>query len=307
MRHIFIINPDAGKRNDGMDIAAHLAAHPHLDASVYVTTQPADATNYARRVCAENDGMLRFWACGGDGTINEVLNGVVDCQRAEIASWPSGSGNDYVKYYGGNDVFFDFDRQLAGEAQLVDVMRVQGKYAINVINFGFESAAAQVMQKVKHYPLIGGKNAYVLGAAWAFLTAMNSQCKVYADNELLNPKGRLLLCSVANGQYVGGQFRTAPRSVNDDGLMDVCAITPMPVHKAVPMMGLYQRGGHLDSPRLKDNLIYRRAKKVTVEAGEGWMLTLDGEMLAASHADIDVCPRAARFVVPKGAVAVGIV
>ena len=304
MRHIFIINPDAGKRNDGADIAAHLAVRPHLDAAVYVTTGPGDATDYARRACAENEGTLRFWACGGDGTINEVLNGVMDCRRAEIAAWPSGSGNDYVKYYGGSDAFFDFDRQLAGEAQMVDVMRVKDRYAINVINFGFESVAAQVMQKVKHYPLLGGRNAYLLGAAWAFVTAMNAPCKVYADGELLNPKGRLLLCSVASGQYVGGRFRTAPRSINDDGFMDVCIITPMPVYRAVPMMGLYQRGGHLDSPKLKENLVYRRARKVRVEAREGWLLTLDGEMLPAAQADIDVCHRAARFVVPKGAVPV---
>lgn len=304
MRHYFIVNPAAGDLNDGRDIRALLAQRPEVDAQVYVTYAPGDATLHVRDICLSTPGPKRFWACGGDGTLNEVLNGMVDCPDAQLACWPSGSGNDFVKYYGGRDAFFDFDAQLAGDVQQVDIMQAAGRYSINVINFGFDTVAAQVMQKVKRLPILGHGNAYWTGAAYAFVTAMKNQCTVHADGELLNPDGTILFCTAACGQYIGGQFRCAPRSVNNDGLMDICLIKPLPRLRAFTLIKQYEMGAHLDNPSMQDIVVYRRAKELRLQAGDNWVLTLDGEMVPAPKATIRVLPSAVAFVIPKGAKAI---
>lgn len=304
MRHFFIVNPAAGRQNDGRDIQALLDARSQIQGEIYLTNAPGDAISQVRSICAQVPGPKRFWACGGDGTLNEVLNGMAGCPDAQLACWPSGSGNDFVKYYGGKDAFFDFDAQLNGEATPVDIMEAAGRYAINVINFGFDTVAAQVMQKVKRVPLLGYGNAYWTGAAYAFVTAMKNKCTVYADGELLNPEGYILFCTAACGQFIGGQFRCAPRSVNNDGLMDICLIKPLPRLRAFTLIKLYEKGGHLDSPRMGDILVYRRAREVKIVAGDNWVLTLDGEMISAPTATIRILPGAVNFVVPKGAGAI---
>ncbi len=301
MQHFFIVNPAAGSQNFGSDIQTLLNARPDVQGQIYLTAAPGDATQYVQDICAKLEGAKRFWACGGDGTLNEVLNGMVGCPDAQLACWPSGSGNDFVKYYGGRDAFFDFDAQLQGEAVPVDIMEAAGRYSINVINFGFDTVAAQVMQKVKRLPLLGNGNAYWTGAAYAFVTAMKNKCTVYADGELLNPEGHILFCTAACGQFIGGQFRCAPRSINNDGLMDICLIKPLSRLRAFTLIKLYEKGGHLDSPRMQDILVYRRAKELTLQAGDNWVLTLDGEMIPAATATIRILPGAVPFVVPKGA------
>ena len=85
-----------------------------------------------------------LYACGGDGTANEVLHGLIGFENASMTCYPCGSGNDYVKYYGGAEKFLDIEALLAGEEHRVDVMRMGHRYAINVINFGFDTAVARI-------------------------------------------------------------------------------------------------------------------------------------------------------------------
>ena len=298
MKHIFIINPAAGKDNSFENIKQRLEQKKlEVDYELYETQAPGDATAYIRAYCAAHSEPVRFYACGGDGTLNEVVNGVVGFEHASMGCYPCGSGNDFVKYYGGKKVFWDLDDLLNAPEEYIDLMRVGNKYAINATHFGFDSSVAETMMKVRRKKIIGGNNAYTTGIVVSLFKAMKNSCKVTVDGELLNPSGNILLCTIANGQYVGGAFRCAPRSLDNDGLLEVCLVKPF-----LSLIKVYTEGTHLDDPRFDKYLEYRRGKKIEIEAPEGFVYSFDGELIRQNRFTVEVVPHAIRFAVPKGAV-----
>ena len=168
MKHYFILNPAAGKSNSFRVLQAALETEYRgkVDYEIYETSAPGDATSFIRSYCREHTEPVRFYACGGDGTLNEVVNGVVGFPHASLGCYPCGSGNDYVKYYGGKKYFLDVKAQLEAEEVEIDLMRVGDRYAINATHFGFDSSVAKVMASVRRKKVIGGKNAYTTGIRW---------------------------------------------------------------------------------------------------------------------------------------------
>ena len=301
MKHIFILNPAAGKNNAAA--AAHLQEQMKrydgtLTYEFYKTQCAGDATAYVRRRCEEEPSEpLRFYACGGDGTANEVLHGVVGHDNASMTIFPCGSGNDFVKYYGGARRFLDIDALLAAEETPIDIMRVGDRYALNVTHFGFDTAVTRTMEKYRHKKFMGGKKAYTMGVVSALLKAMKNHCTVWVDGEQIND-GKMLLCTVANGTHVGGNYKCAPHSDNTDGLLEVCLVRPISRFTFIKLIGIYRDGTHLDDPRFRNIIAYRRGKSVRVSAPEGFAYLLDGEIVEQNEFTVEICPGAVRFAVP---------
>ena len=151
---------------------------------------------------------------------------------------------------------------------------------------------------VRRKKLIGGKNAYTTGVVVGLFKAMKNKCSVTVDGELLNPKGTILLCTIANGQFVGGSFRCAPRSLDNDGLLEVCLVHPLSHPTFVRLISAYTNGMHLDNPRFEKYLEYRRGKKIEIEAPEGFIYSLDGELIHENKFTVEVAHHAIRFAVP---------
>lgn len=298
MKHIFIVNPAAGPADADSTVRSYLQTRKDIDWEIYRTKGTADATAFVRRWGEEHPGEeVRFYACGGDGTLNEVASGAVGNPDASVTVYPCGSGNDFVKYYGGREAFLDIGALIDAPDSPIDLMRVGDRYAINVTNFGFDTCVAKTMIRVKRKKIIGGKRAYITGVVAGLLSAMNNKCTVRADGEALN-NGRMLLCTVANGSYVGGSFKCAPRSVNDDGLLEVCLFKPLNHIQFIGLLGDYTAGRHLDVPKFQKYLQYRRAKRVDVEAPEGFAFSLDGEIVSQNRFSIEIAEKALRFAVP---------
>ena len=303
MKHIFIINPAAGKDNSFQNIKELLESKKtEVDYELYETQAPGDATAYIRSYCEAHRDPVRFYACGGDGTLNEVVNGVVGFPHASLGCYPCGSGNDFVKYYGGKKVFYNLEELLDAPEEYIDLMRVGDKYAINATHFGFDSAVAQTMMKVRRKKIIGGKNAYTTGVVVGLFKGMKNACHVKVDGELINPNGYILLCTIANGQYVGGSFRCAPRSLDNDGLLEVCLVKPVSHITFLSLVKYYTEGTHLENPRFDKYLQYRRGKKIEIDAPDGFVYSLDGELIRNNHFTVEVVPQAIRFAVPRSAV-----
>ena len=294
MKHIFVFNPAAGRNSKEViaDLQESLKRYDgKIEYEFYFTKAQRDATAYIKERCAaEPDEQLRFYACGGDGTANEVLHGIVGAPNASMTVYPCGSGNDFVKYYGGSERFLDLDALIAAEEQPIDVMRIDDRYSLNVTNFGFDTEVAKTMIAVKHKKLFGGKHAYTTGIVKALMTAMKNKCVVSVDGERLND-GKMLLCTVANGKYVGGAFCCAPRSDNTDGLLEICLVTPISRFTFVKLLTPYKNGDHLDDPKFQKNITYRRGKSVHVQAPEGFAFSLDGEIVYKNDFTIEICRR----------------
>ena len=298
MKYVFIINPHAGEADNEEKIRRE--AEGIEGCEFYVTKSVGDATEFVRNWCKDHAGeAVRFIACGGDGTINEVFNGAVGQKNASVTCYPCGSGNDFGKAFGGAERFMDVGKLVTARTQKLDLLKVGKRYSNNVVNFGFDTTVAITINKEREKTGHGSKNAYTKGVVTALLTSMKNDFTVKADGEVLNPDSKALLCTLANGQYVGGSFRCAPRAKTDDGLMEVCLIKPISRLRFVKILTPYTNGQHLDDEKLKDIVVYRQARKVEVEAPEGFAYSLDGEIIYESHFTVEVAEKALDFAVPE--------
>ena len=300
MKYIFVVNPAAGAGGSEEKLRAAIDELPEKnDCEIYLTKAVGDATEFVKATCAEHKGeQLRFIACGGDGTINEVFSGAVGAENVSVTCWPCGSGNDFVKVFGGAETFMNVAELIHAPEQKLDVLKVGDRYSINVTNFGFDTTVAITINKEREKTGHGNKNAYTKGVVIALLKSMKNECKVWADGELLNESGKALLCTVANGQYVGGSFKCAPRAKTDDGLMEVCLVDPISRLRFVKLLTPYTNGEHLDREDMQDVITYRRAKKVEVEAPAGFAYSLDGEIIYEDKFTIEIVEGALNLAVP---------
>ena len=127
---------------------------------------------------------------------------------------------------------------------------------------------------------------------------MKTEALVYADDELLNENGSMLLCSIANGRYYGGSFMCAPLAENDDGLLEVCLVKPLSRVKFATMVKAYENGEHLSDPRFAEYVVYRRCKKVQLQGSEGFAVTIDGELVEGTEFTCEIIKGGIKFAAP---------
>ena len=300
MKHIFIVNTVAGEQSCLDEVKNAIArASEAIDYEIFTPSSAKDNISSIKSYLETHaDEEVRFYACGGDGTINKVASGIYGFPNASMTVLAYGSGNDYIKYYADLQTFRNVERVIQGTEKRVDIMKVNDRFALNATHFGLDSVVAKMMNKIRRYPIIGGKMCYPIAVAWAFLAGMRTRCTVYTDGEKLND-GKICLCTVANGRFVGGSYKCAPRSLNDDGLLEVCLIKPVSRLKFMLLKKHYTEGTHLDNPKFEKYVVYRRAKQVMIEGGKGFCVSLDGEILEGERIIVENKKQAIRFVVPE--------
>ncbi|MBQ3162629.1 MAG: diacylglycerol kinase family lipid kinase [Oscillospiraceae bacterium] len=298
MKHIFIINPKSGK-NDRTDFIRQQLEKTDFDWEIYNTSAPKDAIRFIREWCGKHSEEVRFYACGGDGTLSEVVNGAAGFANASVSCYPCGSGNDFVKNYGGAEKFLDIEKLCRAENKSIDLIKVNDDiYSVNIVNFGFDAYAVKTMNSVRRKPLIGGNNAYNTGIVAAILKAMKNKAEITVDGKLFFDE-KFLLCTVANGQFIGGKYQCAPRASLDDGILDLCLVKPVSVPKFASLIGLYEKGLHLDSEKFRKYICYTRCKTVEIKAPEGFFISVDGEIYEGTDFRLEVVTKALKFGIPE--------
>lgn len=302
MKYYFIINPLAGEGKSQNRIADEIAKSPNkADCEIYVTRHSNDATAFVRKICEAHKGEeMRFIACGGDGTINEVFNGAVGYENVSVSCYPCGSGNDLVKSFGGVEKFLNVQALIDAPTQKLDLLKVGDRYSDNVTNFGFDTKVAETVNLDRAKNGHGSKSSYAKGIVKALFTAMKTKCTIVADGENLTPDGIITFCTLANGQYVGGSFKCAPRAKTNDGLIEVCIAKPFSKMKIVPLISMYIKGEHLDHLDELDFLVYRQAKKIEITAHQNnFAYSLDGEIIYTNHFTVEIAEGVLDIAVPQ--------
>lgn len=305
MKHIFVINPVAGKKNVTEKITNELKdliqreEYKDLEYEIYNTTEVGDGARFTRERCEQNNGQehLRFYACGGDGTINGVVNGLMNQENVSFSCYPCGSGNDFVKAFPNSD-FTNIENLINGEEKQIDYITVNGKACINMVNNGFDAAVAYHMCRFKHWPLVSGKMAYKLGLVKALFKDMKHYADIYAENEKIDLEGFLLSCA-CNGEWCGGSFHCSPRSVVDDGFMDVVAIQHMSVFKFLKLVKYYQTGTYLENEEVMKNVRVYKIKHLKIVSKKGEIIYgLDGESYKSDNINIDLVEKGVTIAIP---------
>ena len=148
-----------------------------------------------------------------------------------------------------------------------------------MVNFGFDTTVAVQVQKDREKRGKGSNMAYVKGVIMALFRSMHYRGTISANGKVLNPDNEFMLCTCANGQYVGGMFKCSPKAVLDDGLIDVCIVKPVSRLKFIQLVGVYAKGEHLSNPKLNKYITYTRCTDVQIDTSEDFAYSLDGEFM----------------------------
>lgn len=300
MKHIFVINPASGKGKT-LDIMkakiAELCRGHGLERETYITTGPGDAITFCRtRAAQEPDERLRFYACGGDGTVYEVVNGMWDASNAEFAVIPLGSGNDFIRLFGSKELFLDIDNVIQGTPVTLDVIRVGEQIAVNQCSMGFDAEACDKQGRYKKIPGVPGEFAYVLGVLATFCGRVGYGFEITVDGVRID-KGTSMLCYIGNSRWYGGGFQAGPRAMPNDGLLDIMTVTKTATRFSLaPMFLKLKNGQHLDMPATT----YVRGKKVHIKTDRPAIVNVDGECDRVNEATFELLENAVTFVVPRG-------
>ena len=302
-KHFFLINPAAGKRDATRTILEKLSSLPSsLSVSHALTKAPGHAHELIREALAslESGDELTLYACGGDGTLFEALNAGFGDPRFSLASVPVGSGNDFIKSfpeYAAAD-FLDLPRLVSGKTVAVDSLLAGGYHSLNILSAGFDAAVCRYMTKYKRLPLVGGKGAYDLALVDALLHSRKHFFRLIADGEEIEDGTHPhLFVIAANGRYYGGGFKASPRSVLDDGLMDVITIPTLSIPRFLRLVGYFKRGEHLENPLLPF-VRHSLRKNLRILSPEEISLNLDGEVVSLRDPEIRILPASVRVILP---------
>lgn len=299
-KHFFIINPEAGKMDVSEKIINEIkeAFKGNSDEyKIYITKGKNDATNFTESVCKNETGNLRFYACGGDGTLNEVVNGLVGYKNASASVIPYGTGNDFVNNFSSSSNFFDIEKQIEFKEEEIDLLKVNNKYSVNLCNIGFDAKVAENMNKFKRFPLISGQGAYTLSIFYSLLHKMYSNLEIIIDNEEIL-KGEFLLCVVANGMTYGGGYKGAPLAKINDGLIDICIFKKVSRIKLIKLFNIFKKGEHLENEEMKDYFIYKKCRSIHIKSDKNFTACIDGEILVEKDIHINLENKAVNFLVP---------
>lgn len=299
MKHIFIINPKAGGKDATNYIKESLDQFQDtIDYEIYRTKGVYDACEFVKKCCEDYHDELRFYACGGDGTLNEVINGMFGFQNASVTNYPCGSGNDFIKNFGSKEDFLNLHNLLNGESKKIDILKVNDRYAANICNLGFDATVSENFVKFRKKPFIKGHSAYYLSVFYSLLFKMKYQCRIEVDDQVVTDN-LILLCALANGKCYGGGFYCAPRAKIDDGLIDICIARHLSRFRFLKMIGKYKKGLHLDDPVVKQYITYLQGNKVKITSPEEITYTIDGENFKDQEIKIEIFENAINFIIPK--------
>lgn len=308
MKYIYIVNGRADKASQYQDFFDQLKENPHKY-EVYTTLGEGDATRYVRLYCdLHPEEEICFVASGGNGIINGVASGLVGYMNSDDPIARQCTNKTMaILYFGGatEDLIINFPGRnfrsvramLDGIVTPTDIIQVNDSYCLNVCNIGFNSKVASRANEL----VAKGKSAheaYTRGVINAILTSRYNRIKITADGGRI-ARGPMVLCTVANGRRVGGEFNCAPDAKVDDGLIDVCYFRAMSLLRLLMLIPLYRSGHHIGSRIGRGKVLYRQAREVEVSSKDLIDIYIDGEQLPGSRFHLKMLPGALPLRLPK--------
>jgi len=300
LKHLFIINPAAGGIKGRIpEVVGEIEgfAKGLGDAyEVYLTRAPMDACGKIAEE-SESADMLYVYACGGDGTLNECANGAAKRGNVAVTHYPCGTGNDFLKTFGKENVdkFRDLRALAGGTVKPLDLIDCSGRYSINICSVGIDARVARDVHKYSSIPVIGGATGYVIALAANVIKGVGEKFHVTTDDGARDME--ITLACACNGRFYGGGFNPVPDAMPDDGIIDFLIIDSVSRLKVAQIVGKYAKGQFRDYPNL---ITYMRAGFMGFESSQEFVVNIDGETILAKSICFRIAPKAINFIFPAG-------
>lgn len=272
-RWFFIVNSTAGRGKTGKKISQivnSLNSH-ELDFEIELTKEPKHATRLAQD--AINNGFSNIVAVGGDGTLNEVVNGIMISGRStevNLGIIPEGGGNDFAANFKlSSNVDKAIETLMKFNIKEIDVGKIEDTYFINALGIGFDARVAVISNSIKY---LNGLPRYLIAVLKALVTLKMFEAEITLDNCKLNKP--FLLLAIGNGLSTGGGFLLTPEARVDDGLLDICFISKANRRRVLNLLPSAIKGKHLKEPEV----VLHQSKKIEIKCKEPLPIYYDGEL-----------------------------
>ena len=297
MKHLFIINPAAGSYNrtdEYSEVIHKICRARKLSYEVRVSTAPGEAIRLAREAASTGE-EIRIYACGGDGTLNEVVAGAAGHDNAAVTVFSGGSGNDFVKIFDEPQAFFDLHRLMDAEEATFDLIRCNEDLALNICSVGLDARIGTDVSRYKRLPLLHGFQAYVASTVVNVMKGIAEHYVVEIDGERID--GEHTFVCVCNGRFYGGGFNPIPDADPADGMLDVLLVNKVTRMQVPAIIGKYKNGRYKE---LSHVARYIKTDKVKIFCDKPTPINLDGELRTAQTVEMTVAKEKIRFFYPKG-------
>lgn len=297
MRHVLIVNPGAGKKKSVQTLLERAEAAFKEGFQVYYTEKAGDAKDLALRAMEPGE-PVRLYACGGDGTLNEVVNAAAGVDFAAVTNVPLGTGNDFLKLFspGGSKGFWDLAALRDGPQAAFDLMDCNGQLGLDIVCAGLDARVADEVHRYKRLPLVGGIGAYILALAATLPQGFSRQMRVEVGQSVY--EGPVTILCVCNGQYYGGGFRPVPEARPDDGVLDSLFIGKLRRRDFVRCVVGYAKGEYKRFPELVKD--FHGGDAVRFSAGEELVAIVDGEAMRGREFTVRLSEKKLNFFYPAG-------
>ncbi len=302
MKHLFLINPAAGKS----DPTAHfqraiaqacqgLGLVEGRDFQVFVSEKPGDIQALTRQT-GERGQEARIYACGGDGTLNEAVNGAAGFPNLAVTHFPGGSGNDFIKIFNNPQRFEDLSAWMGDPEETVfDLIRCNDRYSLDICSVGLDARIGTDVSRYKRLPLLHGSRAYGVSILMNVLRGIGEPYEIEINGKTLS--GEKTMVCVCNGRYYGGGFNPIPDADPTDGVLDVLIVEKVSRLLVPRVIGTYKKGGYA---RLPQYITRYATDRLTIRAPKPVAINLDGELLVSDKVEISLAQEKVRFFYPRG-------
>lgn len=266
-----IINPNAGKGKSIVALAKleRSLSQKNIKFNIHKTEKAKHATEIAEKL---TENGAKIIVLGGDGTFNEVLNGIKNFEKTTVGFVPCGTGNDYVKATAiPKSINKAIDNIINGRTGYVDYIQMNGVRCLNVAGGGMDS---DVLVRYSEMKCLRGKIKYFASLISVLLHLRFHKVKISVDDGEIMEKN-VFLISIANGKYIGGGMAISPNSVTDDGFLNVVVANEIKSSKVLSLLASFLRGKHLKKPCCEEYL----CKKARLEILDDGKAQADGEIL----------------------------
>ena len=297
MKHLFIVNPTAGKKGTCDEFCDQIRhAFQGRDFEIVITTHAGHAEELSR-AAAQSGQSVRIYACGGDGTLNEVVCGAAGFDNAAVTNIPRGTGNDFLKIFGSDyrAAFSDLTALADGPQTAFDLIDCNGRVGINIACAGVDARVASDVHKYKRLPLVGGIGAYILALAVNVL--FKGICRpttVTVQGETI--VGDTALVCVCSGRYYGGGFMPVGEAMPDDGVLDMLVVGKVGLPTFARLVGKYAKGRYREVPKY---IRHFHGQEITISSPQEIVTVVDGEVMRGNQFIIRLSEKKVNFFYPS--------
>jgi diacylglycerol kinase family enzyme len=303
MKHLFIINPVAGRVRGQVDrlageIKTFFSGYPHLSWDIHVTRWKRDAMGFTRRYAANSEELVRVYAMGGTGTFFEVINGIMGIPNTQAAALPLGTKNSFLRYYGEKNFhFFNSLRNLMISNTLsLDVIRWGNTCGINNCLIGAEAMSYLLGRELSKKTRLPGDLCYnSCGIYYLFTGRALQHYRIQFDGEDI--EGDYVSIMIANAPCYGRHMSPAIDANPRDGMLNLYLIKSLPKSKTIPVLDDYEHGRYRKWPGF---ISHYTTKSLSVSSDKVMSLSFDGEIFFDKQAEFTLVPGAIDMVYPSG-------